>query len=826
MAGDYGLDSGGNVVIQTPAATGRGPATKITGGGSSFSGYGQASQAPGGNFGAMGETTLKTIDALDKLTDGLLKPVIAREQKRQYFEGMSEVAQGKSLLEVQKDRPWYTEIFGPSATVQGAQAMTLMSALDTAKAEFTQQMPELRQQPPDAVRKYLVDQASSIAATGDPTMDAMVQAKLAEQWGPMMDLHMKQHISYVQEKNVNAFENTLVTRGDEYQQDIGTGTAFFSQEYMDLAKQRAVETFQPIPGMSDDAWSKATTAGLQANLMKGNFGIYEAFKESDQWAKLPLDTRTQLERLHPYAVQWNLAHAPMFRQDMTDATGLNVALSQGTGPTSLDDLHAWVDQQNTAWTNKTGSSKPKFDNKDVAQMEKNWYQGQEFLASRRQAAMEAQAKAAGEGVDATFQQSTLLDALNSGSINPVAMNMLDDNIAQQTFVDVRKKLEGNPEGMKQWLHKLAVGAEWGRKTMDHQLADNLTVQANNFFVQGTPITDEMRESLGYMQGLAGGPNGLSGLSKYVGADNAAKMTALIKSGVDLSDRSAVDAARQSINTSMDAPVTIADKKEVLAYLEDQDPGFIKRNIPVFGPGGLSGYNLNEDSLRRMTNDLAPQMTRYMGIGMSREDAMALAFTQQFGNSSNVDFVDGAYVPASFASNGNGLFATVSGRVGGMSQLSEDYQLAVKNVINGNMALAVGKVPLDPDTDLTKADRLANSLSRTTNNIVDAIPFVGPSLGKPFDATGRAVTDPTKFYPEDYKTIGGMSIGGGVIQVTRVPKSSSSGMRTYNVTITADQVIAELDLIRKANAEKARKGVGYLADQERLLKDTADQLFNQ
>src|SRR3546814_7455 len=107
MAGDYGLDSGGNVVIQEPANTGNGPATRLTGGGASFSGFAQASQAPGSNFGAMADPSVKAMDALNKMTSGLLQPIIEEEKKKLYFDGMAQVAQGKSLVEIQKDQPWY-----------------------------------------------------------------------------------------------------------------------------------------------------------------------------------------------------------------------------------------------------------------------------------------------------------------------------------------------------------------------------------------------------------------------------------------------------------------------------------------------------------------------------------------------------------------------------------------------------------------------------------------------------------------------------------------------------------------------------------------------
>ncbi|QKI69216.1 hypothetical protein [Achromobacter xylosoxidans] len=806
MENGYGLDSGGNVVIQQVGDSGQGPATRLGGGGGSgFTSFAQAPQAPNADMRGAGESTMRTLEAINKLAQGALGPLLAAEEQRQYYEGMSQVAQGKSLLEIKKDRPWYTEIFGPSATVRGAQAMTLMGTLDTAKADFLSQMPELRKQTPDAVRKYLSDQVRQIGSTGDATMDAMVQAKLAEQWGPMLDLHMKQHVAYVQEQNVTAFGNGLVTAGDSFQQTLGVGSGFYTPEQLKAEQDRATSAFAPIPGMTDEAWATTTTQGLQANLMRGNFGIYEAFKSTPEWQKLPLHARTQLEKMQPYAVQWAQRNAPMFREDASNTAALEVALSQGSGPQSLDALHTYVQQQNEKFMHETGSRSPKFGNDDIAHLDKLWYRGQEFLERQRAAAYAADQKGAAEKADAVAQKEQVLRAVNDGgSAAPVAMNNLSPDIIQQTLLETRVGLEkaGDPAGLNAWLRKLAPAAQFGKKMIDASLSEALTVDANNFFVQGTPVSDQMRRSLSYMQVIASAPNGMAGLAAYVGPENAAKMAFMLKLAPDLADKSAVDAARQAVQAGWDAPVTAADKKAVASYLSDQDPGFIKRNIPLFGPGALSGYELNDDSKARMVADLAPNVARFVrGMGMSHEQAVALAFTQMYGSSSDVDFVDGTYVPGSPVSLGEGLFATVSGRVGGMSQLSEDYQKALRNVLNTNMGKQIGKVVLEPSKVPTIMDRTASLAAKVAEGVAAYVPPVGlvgytrpgPLLPNSPEAFAP---DLNTFDPNDYKTVSGMATGAGIVFMTRVPKRNDAGLRPVTVMITADQVLAELDAIRR------------------------------
>ncbi|OZI20053.1 hypothetical protein CAL26_21095 [Bordetella genomosp. 9] len=741
----------------------------------------------------------KVLDALNQLTRGALDQFVQQKQQEQYFEGMSEVAQGKSLLEIQKEQPWYAKIFGPGATVRGAQAMTMMSAMDDAQSTFLQNMPELRKQSPDVVRKYLVDQAKQIGSTGDPATDAMVQAKLAEQFGPMLDLHMKQHVAYVQEQNVTTFGNTLVSAGDTFQTARGVGDGFYTPEQQEQQKARALAAFQPLPGMTDEAWGKATAQAMQANMLKGNFAIVDAFKQTPEYQKLPLDTRNALERMQPYAVQWVQKNNPLYQGDASDTAGLHVALSQGSGPQSIEQLDKYIDSRNAAWTQKTGASTPFFDNDERARMHVMWFQGQEYLRRQQAPLINAYLKGEQQARDAQQQQTDLLDGMSNGRA-PIALDHMSADVVQATlrasFADSQRK---GPEALRSWVGKLAVASQWGAKTVDSDLKNQLTTDANNFFVQGTLTTDGMRNSLGLMQVMATSPNGVAALAQYVGPENAAKMTMLVQSGVNLSDKSAVDAVRQAVQNGWKADVTQKDIKEAQAAIDGEDPGFLKRNIPIFGPGSVTGYDLNDDSKRRMAQDLAPNVARYMrGMGMDRDTATQLAFAQMFGPSSNVDFIDGTYVPGSLTSRGQGtgLFAAVAGRIGGLSQTSEDYQEAVRNVITQNMAGAVGKVPIKT------ADKRTNVAGKAMNNLLNAVPFVGDQMPRPFSEQGLT-PDPNTFDPDDYKSVSGMPIGAGVVQITRVPKTNDRGMRPVTVTITADQVIREFDNVKRKRAEQAK-----------------------
>lgn len=823
MADLVGLTPSGDVVVQQASESAQGPATQITGGGgNSFSGFVQAGRAPGGNFQQVADYNAKTLDALNQLTRGFLKPKIEAAEKQAYFEGMSQVAQGKALVDIQNEQPWYTKIFGDSASVKGAQAMTVMTALNQQKGDFMEAMPQLRTQSPDAVRQYLVTNASKLSSTGDPYTDAMVQGKLAENFSPMLDLHIKQHVAYVQETNNTAYGNTLVSAAQAYQKQQGADWNMLTPEQRDVQTQQMKDMFLPMPGQTDDSWNKLTGQAAQTMLMQGNFAAVTALKNSDHWNKLTPAIRETITKLEPYAIQWNQKNNPMYRDSVMQATSLEIAVDGGSAG-SWSDVERAMDTKNAQFQKSEGSTLPYYDNNDYANMRKRWELGQLRLDRQREAA----AKGAAEAIDANAQRSYVLESVNSGSFNPIAQNNLNPDVVQQTLMDVRRDIMADPTvpgGMSVWMKKLAVAAEQpGRKMVDRDLSTRMTVDMNNLFQQGSLATDAQRESLDYARQLLSSPNGASALAAYVGEENAAKAMFLLKSGADLSDKSTMDALRKTVNEGWKTDPTKADITEVTNYLDSQDPGFIKRHIPLFGPGAVSGYDLNDDSKRNMIQQLAPQIAAYRrSLNLSLEEATGLAFSHRYGASSNVDFVDGTYVEPGFQPKGAGLFSTVAGRVGGMSQASEDYQLAVKRALNASMTEAMEKAgtPIGKPQELTRLDKVANAAAGFANEVLSSIPGVGDA-GKVFNDKGPLRPEAGKFNPDDWKTVGGLQVGGGVLALTRVQKDANGNQRPITVYLHPEAVLKQYDLIRKEHAARPKE----VAKPENLGSDASYDPYN-
>lgn len=692
----FALDNSGGVVLQQPTQSASGPSITLQGGGGSVN-PGTTGVAPGGEFQQAAANSAKALNALNKLTQGALQPYIAAEQKRLYFEGMSQVVQGKSLQQIESEQPWYTKIFGPSATVQGAQAMTAMTAITQAQNEFMENMPSLRTQDPDSVRKYLVDQATRIGNTGDPIVDGLVQSKLAEQWPTMLDTHIKQHIAWQQEDMGNKFVNNSVAAGKLLQSTLHEASGYaVTPEQAAQTRDQEVAKFndsllKPY-GMTDEAYGKYMASAARANLSNGNFEAYAALKQNgDVWNAIPMDARVQLENEEELWTQKALKKAPALSDISGDQTKLSLSLVQGTFPGDEKALNQAIDGINASWRARSGASTDVIDNHGRDLMLKQFYTGRNKVNAVIQKAQQGLA-------DDQLQRTTALAAINGGSsaIMPSAVSEQNAQLATEEFWQTTQgEAKSNPQALDNGIAKLALVSD-EKKLRPASLESQLRQDAEALFVTGGSISPRAQQSLQIMQKFLSVPGGGPGaLSNYIGADNAKRVAAFIGSGVDVNDPKALETTRSWLKNGSGAVATKADRDAAAAYIDKQDPGFIRRMLPIFGgPGALTSYSLNDATKASLAADLAPYIatTKKAFPSMNDEQAAQFAYNQVYGNLNNTDFIDGTIVKHnSYLPGAQSLFQGVQAiSHNGVSQANDDYQWAVKEVARGNLKDAVSQ----------------------------------------------------------------------------------------------------------------------------------------
>ncbi|AUG85433.1 hypothetical protein RsoP1IDN_32 [Ralstonia phage RsoP1IDN] len=775
MAETFGISAGGDVVVQSAPAAPQGPQVRLNGRAGMYSGQAQVSQ-PGGIYGAeaVAQDNAKTMDALNKLTQGALEPYIQQEKQKQYYEGMVMAAQGKSLVDIQKEQPWFTNIFGPSATVRGAQAMTAMGALDNAKTDFLGQMPVLRTQSPDAVRQMIVSQFSKLGSTGDPATDVMIQAKLAEQMPGLLDIHTREHVKYIQESNSSAFQKASLASGKSLQAVYDNGDSTMPQQIKDNEWRYAQESWAPMPGQDQRSWQQDVFNVSKASLMEGNFAHIEALKSSQFWGQLDPEAQSQIEKMIPVAREHAKRYSPSLTQDVFNVNTMEQQLAIGMGPQSIDDLHRWMDAKDGEWTKKTGTSQPYFDNAQRSALEDKWFAG---MKAKHASSAAANAKVQ----DIALQEAMLRQGVNSMT-TPPSMDKIGGEVKQAVMGELYGQIDWtNPSDPKQQtlMSKFAVAsANLGPGMTVQAVQGRWRVAAQQILADGANVSQEAQGALQQWRAMLDPSvvNGRAALSQYLGAEEAAKVEALIAMSPDLADPNKLRDARKAIRDGYAAVPHTEQVTAAEAIVEKETPGILGR---IFGSSGqLGGIKLNEGMRGKMVKDLAQSTARFMQIGLSPEAAAQQAFDMRYGGVNGADMFSGIIIEKRGAAST--LAAKLVSRNGG-SQGQSDYQEAV---------------------DLTWRTKVAESVNAQ----------IGALAAQPgFKGDASAQFDPSKLEAV-YGTNLVMPGGKTAIALTVSDKRG----KTHVVTFTEDDVSKTFDALATKRATNSRKAVSAAPAQQQMI----------
>jgi len=735
MANSFALTDNG-VVLQQPGQSVPVPQTTLSGGGA-----GQAALAPGGEFDLAGQRaadmSVRAMEALNTMTQGALAPYVQAQQQKAYFDGMSQVVQGKALQDIEREQPWYTKIFGPSATVQGAQAMAALTAVSQAQSEFMEALPELRKQSPDAARQYLTEQAMRVADTGDPLVNGIVQQKLVEQWSAMLSTHLKQHVAWRQEDAGEKFVALQTANGKLLQETLGQQGGFASPEQMQQEVAKFNEGLLRPVGMEDGAWGKYLTTAAQSQLHAGNFAAYEAMKANpDVWQTIPAEARQALEDSEPTWVGRALRDAPAMTDITGDLSKFQLAVKQGWFPGNEENLHEAIDQFNAQFRTESGSNADMINNVERANLVEQYHRAQAAAAASFEAAQQGR-------LNDQAQWANVIDAINGGSSALLAPGV-SEAIAREAVESFWAHALQSEGGLDNGLSKLALVSD-KQALRPSSLEVQLRQDAHALFQVGGSLTERQQGSLAIMQKLltvtGGGPGALA---NYIGADNAARVQAFLNSGVDLNDAKSLTEMRKLFKDGGRAVVTSEDKQAAKDYIRSQAPGWFKR---IFGKGELSALELNDATKARLVEDLTPLVATHRKAlpGLDDEAAAKYAFDKLYGNQNNVDFVDGTLVPKNpYLPGTQSLYSAIQQMAGfPISQTSETYQQGVKAALR---------------------EVLKENVERQVQGVEGATM--------------------KHFRPDDYEAVGGEQLQGGALMMTY---NNVETNRPVHVLVTPERV---------------------------------------
>ncbi|MCA7937589.1 hypothetical protein [Burkholderia cepacia] len=713
MAISFSLSGDGGVVTQQ-STFGGGGSNSFSGGPSSggqssgglaAGGTNMAEYAAGVARQGVGGTGV-SLDALNKLTGGIIQGYIDRTKKQQYAEGMAQAAQGKSLIDIENEQPWYTKLYGPDATVQGAQAFNVQAAMQDAQSQFMQAMPLLRERSPDQVRAYIVDKMSSVQATGDPAYDAMVQQGLAEQLPRMLSTHMGQYMQFTQEQAYNGFTN-LGTVGGKALQDTLTASNNLKDEGVARAYGDYTNQLIRPDNMTLEAHQRGLRDIVLSSAQNGNWQAVQAVQAMPEYQSMPTDMKDNLEVQIPRLAQEYALKNPAARNLFTSRADLQWSLQHGTtgfdsSPEGHAQLDARMDVMEDSNRKLNGDAALVYDNAQRARMHTLLDTGNaSILAQYRKAQLK----------QLNYDQAVDLVGKAINGSSPAALTGLplpDGAKAQVADTMFRKasspEYANHPDVQANLFDKLSTVA-YDSSLQSPMLKQVLTQQMNLMLNGDTPLTPDAAQALQYADALRRGAGGAASVIAYVGDSMGPKVIALLNSGYKLDDPEQLKTARKLIRDGGNAVATAQEEDDARRVVASASPGWFKRVIPLWGGGELTPYNLTDGNKRILAQHVAPLIAQYKKAQAMDDDTAANTALSQVLR--NADLVPGAFVLSNRAFGARPFFEMVNREFPGavQQQGQQNYQAALQYAIDQQMEKALGpRAPL--------ADRLLGQATGT------------------------------------------------------------------------------------------------------------------
>ncbi|RQP40098.1 hypothetical protein DF156_09305 [Burkholderia ubonensis] len=731
-----------------------------------------------------------SLDALNKLTGGIIQGYVDRKKKEQYAEGMAQAAQGKSLIDIENDQPWYTKLYGPDASVQGAQAFNMAAAMQDAQSQFMQAMPQLREKSPDQVRAYIVSKMGEVKSTGDPAFDSMVQQGLAEQLPRMLSTHMSQYMQFTQEQAYNGFTN-LGSAGGRALQDTLTASNNLKPEDIDRAGRDYTNQLLRPDNMTLEAHQRGLRDIVLSNAQAGNWQAVRAVKEMPEYQAMPTEMKDNLEVQIPRLEQESALKNPAARNLFTSRAALQWSLQHGTtgfdsSPEGHAKLDARMDVMEDSNRKLNGDATAVYNNAQRAQMHTLLDAGNaNILAQYRKAQLK----------QLNYDQSIELVMKAISGSSPAALTglPLPDGAKAQAVDTIFRQATGpqfanHPDVQANLFDKLSTVA-YDSSLQSPLLKQVLTQQMNLMLNGDTPLTPDMAQALQYADALRRGHGGEGAVMAYMGDSMGPKVIALLSSGYKLDDPLQLKEARHLIRRGAEAVATAQEVQDAQSIVTTASPGWFKRMIPLWGDGDLTPYNLTDGNKRQLAAHIAPLVAQYKKAYAYDDDRAASTALSQV--VANADLVPGAVVLNNRAFGARPFYEMVNrefpGAVGRQGQ--ENYQGALQWAIDQQMEKGLG--PLAP-----LGDRL---LGRTKGTGPDgAATWEDAMAGRV-----RFVGVPHGYDPTEWQVSSGENLGNGFMTLFVTSKRGEQMM----INIDAKSVAQRMKDTFGNKPEHADPGLG-------------------
>lgn len=566
------------------------------------------------------EVDTSTTDLLMQLGSKLLEPQIKKVQTENFLKGAQRVAQGEALKDIVDEQPWFTQIFGPSSSVQGARTVAQMKGVDDYITSVANDMPNLQKLSSKEFGSKITDKMGEFL-TGDSVADAAIQMKMVESTGALFKAHTKANYKWTQDTmqgNVVSYMQSGGAKLKAMSAQLLDGT--MTQQDYDAVKADYVGNLMPAEGQSAESyWGGIEAATIDA-LATSNHHAANAIFDSGVFNSAPPEMRKKmLDARHTYEKQTQeTAGFDVYGPRIGQLKGM-AAAGQLTG----NQLVAEVDKINEDYKMRYGINRPLFQRKELeAMMSGNVSaiynraeQDQRDRIKEDRADQREEAKEQAKAQTALRQSQQLVELIQLGAGNLATMagnTQAEVDRAVYTGAQVIAKQGGNVGAFL--VRQYNEGDSHVNPLYKNQLeagikASTLEGHAGKAFETTYGLFKEISKEAGGKAAAVAymGDDGIR-MMKYDQLVQSPQMTPEV--AYQLSFGQPLDTSRKSSDKDIG--------EKLVKAVEDAEPG-------TFGTMFGGQFKLTEQSKRILTTAVAGNYDKLAGnLGMSDSSAMPVA----------------------------------------------------------------------------------------------------------------------------------------------------------------------------------------------------------
>lgn len=294
-----------------------------------------------------------TLNFLEKVADGVMKPRLERAKQDAFFSGMQRAMAGEAVADIAQQQPWYSTLFGESDVVEGARTYTAQTQAQLTVAQMEDNMPELRKMAPAEAQAYF-NKTINDSLTGERGTDASMLQAMTRALPSLMRRQSKEHYGFQQERATVA-EAAAFKAGAVRLQGAAKGVAsgFVTEEEKGQITDDFIRSVVPAAGRDNKNYKESMRDNLVQWGQEGNFHAVNALRDKGFFAVLDADQVTSVERAvevgeskqrTKYSMDWN-----------NDLAEIEYRAGKPPVGTTPQDLAVDIDTLNNRYMTETGS---------------------------------------------------------------------------------------------------------------------------------------------------------------------------------------------------------------------------------------------------------------------------------------------------------------------------------------------------------------------------------------------------------------------------------------------------------------------------------------